>query len=100
VAHGLEKTLRDDLIAQIKAVPGVRRAYLVQKIAPPDDPLLVLGLRSTGLLQLHNVSRAAQIVKAIQERVKFPRDAVIIKVDGNNYRFARKMRRVEDSMLI
>jgi Zn-dependent protease with chaperone function len=100
--HGLDAEKAAKLSLQLKAVKGVKRAYLVRKIDArfPDPPLFVLGVRCTGFFQLHRHSRAAPILKEITEKVTFPGETNILIVDGNLYKFARKMRRVKGSRLV
>jgi Zn-dependent protease with chaperone function len=87
---------------QLKGVTGLRRAYLVRKMDPrfPNPPLYVLGVKSTGFLQLHSRRRADRVLKEVTENVVFPGETLIINVDANMYKFARKMRRVKRAKLI
>jgi|SRR5271165_257058 len=100
--HELDAGTAAELTLRLKAVKGIKRAYLVRKVDPrfPDKPLYVLGVKSTGFFQLHSQKRAAQAVKDIGEKVVFPGETLILNVDGNLYRFERKMRRVKRSKLI
>ena len=100
--HGLDAAALGKLTLQLRGVTGIKRAYLVRKIDPslPDTPLYVLGVKSTGFFQLHSSKRAARVVKDITDNVVFPGETMILNVDGNLYKFARKMRRVNRSKLL
>jgi Zn-dependent protease with chaperone function len=100
--HELDAATATELTWQLKALKGIKCAYLVRKIDPrsPDKPLYVLGVKCTGFFQLHSQKRAARALKDIMEKVVFPGETVILNVDANLYRFARKMRRVKHSRLV
>ena len=97
VAHSLGADRLARLAAELKSVKKLRRAYLVQKMVQhfPGEPLYILGVKSTGFLQLHNRQRTAAVVQAIREGIELPGDTIIIDVEGSNYRFGRKLRRVK-----
>ena len=100
--HELDAAALEKLTQQLKKVAGIKRAYLVRKIDPrlPGKPLYVLGIKSTGFFQLHSHKRAARVVKDITDTVVFPGETMILNVDANLYKFARKMRRVKRSKLL
>ena len=100
--HELDSQVVVKLTAKLKEIKGIKRAYLVRKIDPrfQSEPLYVLGVKSTGLIQLHSRTRAQRVIAAIQKNITFPRTTMIINVDGNMYKFARKMRRVKRAKLV
>jgi Zn-dependent protease with chaperone function len=100
--HELDAEAVGSLTRRLQGLKGIRRAYLVRKIDTsfPDKPLFVLGVKSTGFFQLHSQKRAAGVIKAITEQVVFPGETIILSVDANLYKFARKMRRVKGAKLI
>ena len=100
--HELDAAALEKLTQQLKRVTGIKRAYLVRKIDPRllDRPLYVLGIKSIGFFQLHSSKRAARVVKDITDSVVFPGETMILNVDANLYKFARKMRRVRRSKLV
>jgi hypothetical protein len=102
VPHELDAAALEKLTQQLKRAAGIRRAYLVRKIDPrsADKPLYVLGIKSTAFFQLHSRKRAARVVKDITDNVVFPGETMILNVDANLYKFARKMRRVKRSKLV
>jgi Zn-dependent protease with chaperone function len=99
--HELDAATTATLTLQLKAVKGIKRAYLVRKVDPRSgEPLYVLGVKSTPFFSLHSQKRAARVVKDISETLVFPGETIVIGVDANLYKFARKMRRVKGSKLV
>jgi hypothetical protein len=100
--HGLDAQSAANLTLQLKAVKGVRHAYLVRKVDArfPDPPLYVLGVQCTGFFELHSQSRATRILKEITQKVAFKGETNILSVDASLYKFARKMRRVKGAKLV
>jgi hypothetical protein len=90
------------LKAELKAIKRIKRAYLVRKIDPrlQSEPLYVFGVKSTGFMQLHSAARAQRVMAAIQADIVFPGQTMLINLDANMYKFARKMRRVRGAKLI
>lgn len=52
----------------------------------------LFGYRVTGCFQLHNKQRAREVLRQIQQSVRFPGETLIINVEGRNRRFGRKFR--------
>ena len=46
--------------------------------------LYVLGVKSTGFIQLHSRTRATRVIAAIQKDITFPRTTMIINVDSQH----------------
>lgn len=92
---GLSEQQLEDLRSQLRAVRGLRKAYLLRKQVRylPEHAFFVLGFSATGFFQRHNRKRDAEIAGKIRQNVELPSDTIIINVAGNNYRFARKFRR-------
>jgi hypothetical protein len=92
--HGLSDHALADLRDQIKTIHGLRKAYLVKKRVThfAHRSCYVLGYRVTALFQLHSKRPAQEVLRQIQESVRFPGETIIINVDGANYRFDRKLR--------
>jgi Zn-dependent protease with chaperone function len=91
--HGLEGEALARLQSQLKAVPGVRKAYFVRKRVQnfPERPCYVLGFRIARLFGWYSKRRAAEVLARIQETVSFPGETLILNVEGENYRFGRKL---------
>ena len=100
--HELDSQAAAKLTAELKGIKGIKRAYLVQKIDPrlQSEPLYVLGVKSTGFMQLHSQTRAQRVISAIQKDFTFPGQTMIMNLDANMYKFARKMRRVKRAKLV
>jgi hypothetical protein len=100
--HELDPQVVTKLISQLNNIHGIKRAYLVRKVDmnSPSPPLYLFGVKSTGFFQLHSRKRAAKVIDAIREKVIFPGETIIINVDANMYKFARKMRRVKRAKLV
>jgi Zn-dependent protease with chaperone function len=94
--HGLSDDALADLQAQLRAVTGLRSACFVKKAVRHfvHRPCYVLGFSVTGLFQIHSKHRASEVLKRIQESVRFPGETMIINVDGDHYRFGRTFRRI------
>ncbi len=92
--HGLPEADLAALREALGKIHGLRRAYLVKKRVRhlPHRPCYVLGFAVTAFWQLHSRQRAVDVLRRIQESVRFPGETLIIGVEGDNYRFGRKMR--------
>jgi Zn-dependent protease with chaperone function len=90
--HDLTAEALAQLVGQLRAIPGLRKAYFVRKRVArlAHRKLYVLGYRSSFPLQPGAKKRAAAAMQAIQEHVQFPGETLIINVEGENYRFGRK----------
>lgn len=90
--HGLADGDLAQLLEQLRAVPGLRKAYFVRKRVAylTHRPLFVLGYRASIPFQPGVKKRAAAVMQAIQEQVQFPGETLIVNVEGENYRFGRK----------
>lgn len=99
---GFTEQQLDALRAQLRTIPRLRKVYFVKKQVRylPTHSFYVLGFNATGFFQLHNRKRDAEIAKRIRQAVEFPGDAMIIRVAGKNYRFARKFRRLHWARVI
>lgn len=100
--HGLPTDVLEELRVQLRTVPGLHRAYLVRKQTQhfPELPCYVLGFSASGVLQLHTRRRVMDMLQVIQTTVQFPGETLIINVDGGNYRFRRKFRRMREARIL
>ena len=94
--HGLSEDTLAALIAQLRAVAGLRSAYLVRKAVMhyQDRPLYVFGYRVIGLIPSERKTLATQVLARIKTSVQFPDQTLFINVDGKNYRLRRKLSRI------
>lgn len=90
--HELTAEAVEKLRTQLRAVPGLRRAYFVRKRVRhfAHRPCYVLGFSVTGLFRLHSKRRVSEALQRIRDGVEFPGETLILDVDGENYRFGRK----------
>jgi Zn-dependent protease with chaperone function len=92
--HDLSPEALAEVLAQLRTVGGLRRVYLVKKRVRhfADRSCHVLGYSATGWWQWHRKQRAGQAMQRIKAAIRFPGEALIVCVDGENYRFGRKFR--------
>ena len=98
--HGLAEGAIEALRKQLKAVPGLKKAYLVRKRVAhlPERPCYVLGFTVRGLLFSKNL--AASVQKELVGKVIYPAETVVLSVEGVNYRFGRKLRFMRGSRIV
>jgi Zn-dependent protease with chaperone function len=102
VAHKLSGEEIATLNGQLKAIPEVRRAYVVRKLVRhfPETPMYILGYEVTPWWRLHSRSRATATLQRIRQDIYFPGRTLIVSVEGRNYKFGRRMRRVRGSRIV
>lgn len=102
--HALDADQVAALRAQLSAIPGVHRAYLVRKRVTQlvEHPMLVLGFSTRPWWRPRFVSRvdAMQVQDQIAKTVQFPHETLIVCVEGNNARFGRKWRWMQGSRVV
>jgi Zn-dependent protease with chaperone function len=92
--HGLAEHALAHMRAQLKAIPHLRKVYLAKKRLKhfPERACYVLGFAIGSFLRWYNKERAAEALRRIQETLSFPGETLIISIEGDNYRFGRKLR--------
>lgn len=102
--HGLDDQLVAALRAQLSAIPGVRRAYVVRKHVTQltEHPLFALGFTTRPWWCPRFLSHVdgSNVREKIAKDIQFPHEALIVCVEGDNRRFGRKWRRVRGSRVI
>jgi Zn-dependent protease with chaperone function len=100
--HRLSPEPLAKLIAQLKVVPVLRRAYLVRKVTRhfPEQPMYVLGFKSGNWWALSNRAGAKVVAQRIREQVRFPGSALIVNLEASSSRFPTKLRRVKGSRVV
>ena len=100
--HGLPEAAITALSAQLRAVPGLRRAYLVKKrvVHLAHRPFYVLGFTATAPFWLYRIKRATEVLQKIREAVSFPGETLIVNVEGENSRFKRKFKRLNGARIV
>jgi hypothetical protein len=89
--------------AQLKAIPGLRKAYFVKKRVKhmPERPCYVLGYTVRGGWLPGRKKGSVQVVlHRIQETVFFPGETLILSVEGANAAFGRKFRWMRGSRIV
>lgn len=100
--HGLPPEVVADLRLQLKKIRGLKKAYLVRKRVKhfPERPLYVLGHRVTRWWWIHSRRRADEVQQRILDSVNFPGQALILNVEGDNWRFGRRLRFMRGSRIL
>ena len=100
--HGLDGQALARMQAGLKVIAGLRKAYFVKKRVDylPQRPCYVMGFTVGSPLRWHTRRRAAEVLARIQEAVSFPGETLIINVEGENYRFGRKLRWTRGSRIL
>lgn len=91
--HELSGEALAQMQAQLKAIAGLRKAYFVKKRVQyfPERPCYVFGFKVGSLLRWRTKRRADEVLARIKETVSFPGETLILNVEGENYRFGRKI---------
>lgn len=92
--HALDAADLTALRAGLQSVPGLHRAYLVRKRLRhfPERPCYVLGFSVPPFWKIYRRERIETALQQVRERVPFPGETIIVCIDGDNYRFGRKLR--------
>jgi hypothetical protein len=100
--HDLDEPSLARLRGQLARIVAIRRAYLVRKALPQSDGdvLFVLGFSVTAFYELHRAAKASAVQKDVLSSCEFPGETLVVNVDGENYRFARKLRRCRGARII
>jgi Zn-dependent protease with chaperone function len=101
--HGLPAETIADLCVQLRTTPGVRKAYFVRKRVKhfPDRPCYVLGFTVESAWRPSTKRRrAAEVQQQLTQGVNYPGETLILNVEGENYRFGRKLRWMRGSRIL
>jgi len=98
--HDLDPEALARMQAELKSVPGLRKAYFVKKRVQhmPERRCYVLGFTVRGWL--NRKRRTAEVLERIHQAVTWPGETLIISVEGENYRFGRKFRWMRGSRIL
>ena len=99
--HGLDAAVLETLVARLRQIEGLRRAYLVRKRVTyrPDVPLYVLGFSATSLGFTGN-ARTLAVMQQLRDQVQLPGETLIINVGTANDRFGREFRAMAGSRIL
>jgi hypothetical protein len=101
--HGAEPQLLAQMQAQLKAIPGLRKAYFVRKRVKhmPERACYILGYTvRRGWLPWQAKASVQGVLQRIQETVSFPGETLILSVEGSNAAFGRKFRWMRGSRIV
>jgi hypothetical protein len=101
--HGMEVRALAQMQAQLKAIPGLRKAYFVRKRVShmPERACYILGYTVRGGWLPWQAKGSVQVVlRRIQEAVTFPGETLILGVEGANAAFGRKFRWMRGSRVL
>jgi hypothetical protein len=101
--HGLQAEALAQLQAQLEAIPGLRKAYLVRKRVKhmAERACYVLGYTvRRGWLPGQAKGRVQVVLQRIQESVSYPGETLILSVEGGNAAFGRKFRWMRGSRIV
>jgi Zn-dependent protease with chaperone function len=100
--HDLATEVLARLVEQLKALPELRRAYLVRKTTKylPDKPCYVLGFESSPRWALSNRARARAVLQSIRTSITLPGTAIIVNLEASSPRFAVKLRRIKGARVV
>jgi hypothetical protein len=98
--HDLDPEALARMQAELRAIPGLRKAYFVKKRVKhlPERRCYVLGFTVGGWVGRKR--RAAETQERIRSSVSFPGETLILGVEGENYRFGRKLRWMRGSRIV
>jgi len=99
--HQLPAEVLARLVEQLKAVPNLRRAFLVRKINAhwPDKPSYVLGIESAPRWALARQKRSRAVLEFVRTHVVLPGPAIILALERLSPRFTLKLRRIEGARI-
>lgn len=97
VPHGLEAEQIDHIIEQMSEMEKIKEIYLVRKETEhySEEPLFVLGV----LFRSSNEKYHQNAIQKIAEDVKFPGETLVISLNAENFRFHKKQKKVDRSLI-
>jgi len=101
--HGMDAAPLAQMQAQLKAIPGLRKAYFVKKRVKhmPERACYVLGYTvRSGWLPGRKKGSTQVVLARIQESVSFPGETLILSVEGGNAAFGSKFRWMRGSRIV
>ena len=98
--HDLAPEALARMQAELRCIAGLRKAYFVRKRVKhmPERRCYVLGFTVGGWRK--RAARAAEVQQRIGETVSWPGETLILHVEGDNYRFGRKLRWMRGSRIV
>jgi hypothetical protein len=90
------------LCEQLSQMPRIKKAYLAQKRLKtmPEKPLYVLGVvPKVPWYQLNHDKANRKLVDELAAQLAFPGETLILALAGNNKRFLKGFRKLENSQI-
>jgi hypothetical protein len=99
-AHGLEPPVLEALLAELRAIPGLRKVYFVQKELKhlAHRRLYIAAFLPKGIF--YGKKKAAELQARLQKDVRYPGETLIFSAGGENYRMGRKFRWMRGSRIL
>lgn len=100
--HELSADNLEKLLAPLRAIPKLRKVYLVKKRVRffPERPLYVMGYTIAAFWPWRHRELAKKIAAQIAETVSFPGQALFLCITGKSGRFQRKFRWMRGSRIL
>jgi Zn-dependent protease with chaperone function len=101
--HGLSTDQLANLVEQLRAMPAVRRVYLVRKLTVHyrDVPLFVLGFTCSGPFSLSDKAKIQATQRSILGGVAFPGETFVFCVEnGANKGFVKRLKQIRGSRIL
>lgn len=100
--HALDADTVERMRATLRAIAGLKTAYLVRKRCDylPDNALFVLGYTVDGWFAHRRYKRARQVLASIQAELQFAGETIILHIEDDNRQLAGPIIRVDNARLI
>jgi len=100
--HDLSAENLEELLVQLRAIPKLRKVYLVKKRLRffPERPLYVMGYTIAAFWPWRHQKLAKKIAAHIAETVSFPGQAMFLCITGTSGRFQRKLTWMRGSRIL
>lgn len=102
ISHDLTEVELNQLTESLKKIKALKKAYFVKKKVNylPHLPCYVLAFSTGSWYQLTNKKRIEDVLQQIQQAISLDQQVLILSIEGDNYKFGRKMRWIKRSRII
>ena len=102
ISHDLTEIELNQLTESLKKIKALKKAYFVKKKVDylPHLPCYVLAFSTGSWYQLTNKKRIEDVLQQIQQAIRLDQQVLILSIEGDNYKFGRKMRWIKRSRII
>lgn len=100
--HGLAPDALEDLRRQILAVDGVRKAWFVRKRVKhlPESICYTFAFATTPWWKPTSQKRRNAVQQKVLAEVAFPGETIVFCAEGNNSKFAKRVRKAKGSRVV